>query len=359
MSRLVRTVRPRRHGACCTNDMRTTNDSRGARAWRPWRAMRGWKAWFAIVATAITWFGCSGTGVAPLADASAGAACAVDTECKGARVCKHGTCVEPGAGGTDTTEGGVGTTEGGATEAGATSCGFGGTDACSTCNRQSCCDEHRACASDVACSILLKCLLGCGTDDVCVSACGSAVSAEARAELTRALSCSLDKCGPACSPPADAGPACGTVPTLHPAPAGSIFCFTGLTCQTGQECCVGGALGTGKYAPEVCAPYGAQCPNGGPAPGGSPAVPVECLKTADCKANGNAGAVACCLQGATTPASDPECGQIHSLLGTGITCETTACGPGETPLCEQDADCPAGKTCTPMKWRLYQLGYCR
>jgi hypothetical protein len=161
-------------------------------------------------------------------------------------------------------------------------------------------------------------------------------------------------------------PECGAIPTLHPDDAGTIYCgFTdggSLLCPTGQECCLGGSLGAGQFAPEVCASYGATCTNGG-VDGGSPAVPITCAQVADCRANGNAGATSCCLQGATV-STVPGCGYPKFSHGSAIVCEgdaggpATPCGPGETQICSSQADCPSGTTCTAGKWKIYQLGFC-
>jgi hypothetical protein len=164
----------------------------------------------------------------------------------------------------------------------------------------------------------------------------------------------------------DGGPAvdCGSAPTLHADDAGVVFCGFGadgghLYCGTGQECCLGGPLDldAGTFAPQECAPFGSACSN--PADGG---LPIECGQIADCTANGQAGTV-CCLQGATAPTIVPGCGYARASHGTGVVCETpaagtNACAAGETQICSVDLDCPSGKVCTPMKWKVFQLGFC-
>jgi hypothetical protein len=161
-----------------------------------------------------------------------------------------------------------------------------------------------------------------------------------------------------------AAPDCGSIPTLHVDDAGSVFCgFDAdgghLYCGTGQECCLGGALDldAGTFAPQQCAAFGSACTN--PVDGG---LPIECGQISDCTANGKAGNV-CCLQGATAPTIVAGCGYARASHGTGIVCETpgagtNACAAGETQICSQDLDCPNGKVCTPMKWKLFQLGFC-
>jgi len=234
--------------------------------------------------------------------------------------------------------------------------------ACTQCTEQKCCSVEQACASDPACGFLLKCLLGCGSDSTCVNACGNAGGNTAQQELVAALDCTIANCNSECNGATDAG--CGSTPTLHPGTAGTIFCGYGadggaFSCPTGDECCLGGALAAGKYAPETCAGRGSACTNGGdPDAGGSLAVPIACMQVADCKANGMANAVACCIQNATTPVDPAGCTYPRSSLGSAVTCESSPCAAGEVQICASQADCPAGKTCTPGKWKIYQVGFC-
>jgi hypothetical protein len=168
--------------------------------------------------------------------------------------------------------------------------------------------------------------------------------------------------------PQDSGaaPDCGSTPMLHPDPAGTIFCGYGadggkVDCLTGTECCLGGDLGGGTFAPEECGSRGGTCPNSGqPDAGGSLAIPIACMQIADCTANGVTSAVACCLQGATSTAT---CSYPKSEYGTAVVCETGnsspgTCAAGETQICSSQADCPTGTTCTPGKWKLFQVGFC-
>lgn len=173
---------------------------------------------------------------------------------------------------------------------------------------------------------------------------------------------------------------CKADPTLHPGTGGSIFCgYTdagSFNCPTGQECCLGGTMGTG-YAPEMCATFGATCTNGtGP-------LPIECNQPQDCAANGMANAVCCLWGGATAPAPVSGCdsGDLKSTKGSGIKCEMPtastsdagsgdggasdagmatggSCATGEMQVCEAPGDCPTGKTCTPIRWKLYEIGVC-
>ncbi len=171
---------------------------------------------------------------------------------------------------------------------------------------------------------------------------------------------------------------CKMDPSLHPGTAGSIFCgYTdagAFNCMTGQQCCLGGKEGSG-YAPEQCMTWGGTCTNGmGP-------LPIECEQPQDCAANGMTGA-ACFLQGNPSPPApvagcDP--GDLISHGGSAIACEVAgsggdggsagdggaaeggaagACAAGELQVCEAPGDCPTGKTCTPIRWKLYQIGVC-
>jgi hypothetical protein len=157
---------------------------------------------------------------------------------------------------------------------------------------------------------------------------------------------------------------CGSTPTLHQDEAGTIFCGFGfeagadLLCPTGQQCCLGGPLDAGGFAAQQCTPSGSACTN----PPGGGAIPIECGQSSDCTANGEPGNV-CCLQGATGPALVAGCGYYRATHGTAVVCELPAtaggsCAPGETQICSTQSDCPAGTTCTPMKWKIFQLGFC-
>jgi hypothetical protein len=164
----------------------------------------------------------------------------------------------------------------------------------------------------------------------------------------------------------DAGTAdCGSIPSLHTSEAGAIFCGyqpdggPAFSCSTGMQCCLGGKVGQ-NFLPEDCVTFGGACDNP-PPDASSPGLPIECNQNADCTANGKTGNV-CCLQGASAPALVQGCGYYKSSLGAAITCETAsagACtGASDIQICEQQSDCPSAKTCTPMKWKLYQLGFC-
>jgi hypothetical protein len=165
------------------------------------------------------------------------------------------------------------------------------------------------------------------------------------------------------APSVDAA-SCGSPPTLHLELPGTIFCGFGadgglLTCDVGEECCLGGALGGGMYAAQVCQATGSTCTLGtGP-------IPIACNQGADCTANGVGGAVACCLQGAKGPAPKPGCTYPAAQDGTAVACETSGpapgpgvCAAGEIQICESQADCPTGTTCVPGKWKIFQVGFC-
>jgi hypothetical protein len=158
---------------------------------------------------------------------------------------------------------------------------------------------------------------------------------------------------------------CGSTPTLHQDEAGTIFCTydfdsgVDLVCPTGQQCCLGGAIDfdAGIFAPQQCSAFGGTCAN----PPGGGAIPIECAQNADCTANGQAGDV-CCLQGAIGPAVVAGCGYYKATYGSAVVCESPSagrCAAGEVQICSTQADCPIGTTCTPMKWKLFQLGFCQ
>jgi hypothetical protein len=159
---------------------------------------------------------------------------------------------------------------------------------------------------------------------------------------------------------------CGATPTLHQDEAGTVFCGfdfdAGIQrfCSVGQECCLGGAidLDAGLFAGQVCATFGATCTN----PPDSGAIPIECAQNTDCTANGTPAGAVCCLKGATAPAVSPGCSYYRATMGAAISCEAPqpggTCAVGEVQICSSNVDCPTGKTCTPMKWKIFQMGFC-
>jgi hypothetical protein len=172
----------------------------------------------------------------------------------------------------------------------------------------------------------------------------------------------------------DAGGNCGAIPMVHQNPPGDIYCGYdtdggALECLASAGdgmCCLGGSLGNGMYAAQVCSPNAmVGCPNGGEEAGGTPAIPIQCNQIADCTANGFPGATACCLQGASAPSVVPGCGYLTSRFGSAIVCEgsggggATSCAAGEVQICSSPADCPSGTTCAVGKWKIFQLGFCQ
>jgi hypothetical protein len=164
-----------------------------------------------------------------------------------------------------------------------------------------------------------------------------------------------------------------SIPSLHQNAAGDVYC--GFDTDGGHIecvvdagtgfCCLGGSIGGGQYAPQMCAANAAGCTNGGSADaGGSAAIPIQCNQISDCPLNGATGATACCLQNGSVPATVPGCGYPKSKGGTAIVCEgtgggaATACAAGEVQICSSQADCPSGTTCTAGKWKIYQIGFC-
>jgi hypothetical protein len=158
---------------------------------------------------------------------------------------------------------------------------------------------------------------------------------------------------------------------LHPNAAGDVYCGYAadggdLDCLTGTQCCLGGSIGGGMYAPQECATWnaaGTGCTN--PADGG--ALGVACNQVSDCTANGAVGAVACCLQGGASLEAVTGCTYQHAKEGTGIACESTgtgdggtgACAAGELQVCSANVDCPSGMNCTAVTWKLFDIGVCQ
>ncbi len=167
---------------------------------------------------------------------------------------------------------------------------------------------------------------------------------------------------------------CGTkIPTLHQNPAGDIYCGylpgdsgAALDCVADSGtgwCCLGGSLGGGQYAPQICSANSAGCLADGNPDAGKPGIPIQCNQISDCPGNGATGATACCLQGGSLESCAG--GFSKAVGGNQIVCEgsgggsATACQPGEIQICSSQADCPSGSTCKPGKWKLYQIGFCQ
>ncbi len=158
-------------------------------------------------------------------------------------------------------------------------------------------------------------------------------------------------------------------------PPGTTFCAISsageLDCPTGDECCLGGSVSVGVQAPAECAVFGAPCTNGSAEAGaGIPAAPIECARVLDCRANGLAGATACCLHGASQMQG---CAFPFFTGGGSILCEgggdggtvpvgdggVTPCAISETQVCETAADCPAPAKCVAATWRGRPFGVCQ
>jgi hypothetical protein len=163
----------------------------------------------------------------------------------------------------------------------------------------------------------------------------------------------------------DAG--CGSTPTLHQNPAGDLYCWLGsdggvLDCLASSgagTCCLGGLITAGNYAPDICAANATGCTNGAPDAGGTAAIPIQCWQVIDCAPNGVSGALSCCIRGATPPAPVPGCGYLRSRAGSAVVCEPTpTCAMGDVQVCSSQADCPTGTTCTPGKWKIFDVGFC-
>jgi hypothetical protein len=131
---------------------------------------------------------------------------------------------------------------------------------------------------------------------------------------------------------------------------------------------MGGSIGGGQFAPDECVSFGGACTN--PPDGG--AIAIECNQISDCRARGNPGATACCLQGSTSCYSNYTCpgGPAGACAfpkyrgGRQVACEgtgggaATACASGELQVCQADVDCPGGTHCVAGKWKWYEVGFC-
>ena len=201
---------------------------------------------------------------------------------------------------------------------------------------------------------VIACRSGTSVDGAAPGNDGGASSGDATASSSGGSSSGL----PAAGCLADPSPCGTTTPTLHPSAAGTLYCggtgATTLSCAIGQQCCLGGALGDGGFAPEQCAARGQPCANGGGGGTGTPGLPIACYSSGDCAANGASGDV-CCLKGASP--TSPACAWPRYANGQGIACET-ACGADEVRVCTSNDDCPSGTTCVPGKWKIFQVGFC-
>jgi len=154
----------------------------------------------------------------------------------------------------------------------------------------------------------------------------------------------------ACTGVADAGTdanTCGTAPALHPEAAPGVYCpftATGKTiCAAGEQCCEP-PTATGQLS--VCAPGGSGC-------GVTNALVWQCEDAIDC--TGSAAGPICCGAGAVV--LDATCGFHRGTAFTGSHC-ATSCTAAEVHICETQAQCPAGTTCTPFKTNGLALGAC-
>lgn len=147
------------------------------------------------------------------------------------------------------------------------------------------------------------------------------------------------------------GGGCGSDPKLHPPAAGEgVFCpgtgdaGGGAPCATGQLCC---DTPKGSTPASSCIAGGSTCPTTSPKSGSS----WECDAPAQC----GTGKV-CCGEG--TPKLRTGCTYEEVFPAAGSKC-AASCGATEYVICEAAGDCPAGKTCTPIKTGGKQVGYCK
>ncbi len=140
-----------------------------------------------------------------------------------------------------------------------------------------------------------------------------------------------------CGPPSPLFPSTGTIYCPFPE-AGTLNCTPAV-----EECCVGGSLPGGGYAPSVCAPFGSSCANGtGPAQ-------YECQGPGQCVDGG-----VCC--GTLAGIGPDSCGNLKGQI-TQMLCET-ACSLSENAICGSPLECDVGKQCLPLRSRGVSLGYC-
>jgi hypothetical protein len=175
---------------------------------------------------------------------------------------------------------------------------------------------------------------------------------------------------------AGSGVDCGKLPSLHPNPAGDVYCGYGpgdsgvtIDCVADSGmgwCCLGGGDKSSGYAPQICAGNAQGClADTVIMDGGYNGIPIQCNQISDCPGNGAPGATACCLQGSSAATMVAGCGYDKATSGNAIMCEgdgggttATACQAGEVQICSTQADCPSGTTCQAGKWKIYQIGFC-
>jgi len=119
---------------------------------------------------------------------------------------------------------------------------------CADCVTSSCCNQVRACASDPQCLALETCLLACGGDYGCRSACNAAAyPLGAQTDIptldTCVASSCRDECGMSCgqaasyTTPPDAAAGCETCVSATPnVCSAALACFTSEACQISGHC---------------------------------------------------------------------------------------------------------------------------
>ncbi len=147
--------------------------------------------------------------------------------------------------------------------------------------------------------------------------------------------------------PPDAGPVCGTPPTLHPELDAGVYCpfaaAGAIHCNAGQECCEAPSTSTGQ---STCQAIGAACPITG-------SLDWQCDGPVDCA--GSAAGPVCC--GAGTVANDPSCNFQRGSGFQGSHC-AQSCVAGEVSLCSAATDPCASGVCTAFKVAGVVLGTC-
>ena len=128
-----------------------------------------------------------------------------------------------------TTNGGSGNTSGDQTPEACKK----GTDACTKCGDNACCDELEACANDMKCNALSNCVNACPTDNAqdqnnCISQCPNINDMPTAKKLEAVVTCSDMACKQQCLCVSD-GSACGDCET-------SKCCDPLATCNTDGAC---------------------------------------------------------------------------------------------------------------------------
>jgi hypothetical protein len=161
------------------------------------------------------------------------------------------------------------------------------------------------------------------------------------------------------------GGTCATTPKLFPGNGTTLYCpfigdggdvpdAAGYCTPKTDECCVGGSLDGGGFAPSSCNPIHAACTDG------KFPTQIECEDPAtDCPHAGDL----CCASAATpntgsVPQWVASCGYYQLAEWDYNKCAAT-CSNTEVQICATQAECPANTLCTPFRTtKGANLGWC-